>query len=323
MGKKSQRNNGLQAQKCSSISTDNGQLPQPHLSQYQNHSTEQGPEQDTGKPSQSSAASSAEKPIKNEMVKNNPLSKGATIRSDRVQKSKKSSPSQPDLDEANLQVALALSLGLPLSKSSFDDTKINDERSSGNDSSSTYVRGATSSASKDQNAPLQSVPILSKPTPETTNVDKTSSLMFPNKSSRIMRNDPKCFSGRVRTWYESATSCNVADFHRYMWDPTVTTESDKKRWLSQSIQFKEKHDDNASRRTKTGSTPTNDLTDTSSLLAAIISGPAGEFLVFLWCSARSLLLAFFLIAMISIFCWHKTNSVRHISNSSITYQIYI
>mmetsp|Transcript_85848 Transcript_85848/g.174165 ORF Transcript_85848/g.174165 Transcript_85848/m.174165 type:complete len:440 (+) Transcript_85848:395-1714(+) len=93
--------------------------------------------------------------------------------------------------------------------------------------------------------------------------------------SRILRTNPQHFSGRVRTWYETATAYNVLDFHDCMWDKDATTEHDKKRWLAQGIQFKDEHDD---RKTPAGTiTATSDIMDSSTLLATIISGPGGKF----------------------------------------------
>lgn len=102
----------------------------------------------------------------------------------------------------------------------------------------------------------------------------------PISPSRIVRSDPQHFSGRVRSWYNTAAPFNVLDFHDCMWDKDATTENDQKRWLAQGIKFKAEHDDanTSSTRTAAGTlTATNEETDTSSLLAAIISGPG------VWC----------------------------------------
>eukprot|EP00537_Pseudo-nitzschia_pungens_P009280 CAMPEP_0172380298 /NCGR_PEP_ID=MMETSP1060-20121228/70370_1 /TAXON_ID=37318 /ORGANISM="Pseudo-nitzschia pungens, Strain cf. cingulata" /LENGTH=1027 /DNA_ID=CAMNT_0013108051 /DNA_START=42 /DNA_END=3125 /DNA_ORIENTATION=- len=102
----------------------------------------------------------------------------------------------------------------------------------------------------------------------------------PISPSRILRSDPQHFSGRVRTWYKTAAPFNILDFHDCMWDKGVTTENDQKRWLAQGIKFKAEHDDPNTHSTRTAAgtlTATNDGTDTSSLLAAIISGPG------VWC----------------------------------------
>eukprot|EP00536_Pseudo-nitzschia_multiseries_P003760 jgi/Psemu1/323174/estExt_fgenesh1_pg.C_590023 len=102
----------------------------------------------------------------------------------------------------------------------------------------------------------------------------------PISPSRIPRSDPQHFSGRVRTWYRTATPFNVLDFHDCMWDKGVTTENDQKRWLAQGITFKAEHDDpnTFSTRTAAGTlTAADERTDTSSMLAAIISGPG------VWC----------------------------------------
>jgi len=98
--------------------------------------------------------------------------------------------------------------------------------------------------------------------------------------SQILRSNPQHFSGRVRTWYESASPYNMLDFHDCMWDKGVTTEHDQKRWLAQGIQFKDEHDNtkHSSTRTRAGTAmATNIKMDASSLLEAIISGPG------VWC----------------------------------------
>mmetsp|Transcript_27559 Transcript_27559/g.64685 ORF Transcript_27559/g.64685 Transcript_27559/m.64685 type:complete len:972 (-) Transcript_27559:174-3089(-) len=101
----------------------------------------------------------------------------------------------------------------------------------------------------------------------------------PPSPSRVLRSNPEHFSGRVRTWYETASSYNVLDFHDCMWDKGVTTENDQVRWLAQGIQFKHEHDDRR-QVTKTeadGATAANNSTNTPSLLETIISGPG------VWC----------------------------------------
>ncbi len=85
--------------------------------------------------------------------------------------------------------------------------------------------------------------------------------------SRILKTNPHHFSGRVRTWYETASPYNILEFHDCMWTKGVTTENDQKRWLSQGIQFKDET------HPKTRATNPNAST---SLLETIISGPGGE-----------------------------------------------
>jgi len=86
--------------------------------------------------------------------------------------------------------------------------------------------------------------------------------------SRILKTNPHHFSGRVRTWYETASPYNILEFHDCMWTKGVTTENDQKRWLSQGIQFKDET------HPKTRATNPNAST---SLLETIISGPG------VWC----------------------------------------
>ena len=85
--------------------------------------------------------------------------------------------------------------------------------------------------------------------------------------SRILKTNAHHFSGRVRTWYETASPYNILEFHDCMWTKGVTTENDQKRWLSQGIQFKDET------YPKTRATNPNAST---SLLETIISGPGGE-----------------------------------------------
>lgn len=136
----------------------------------------------------------------------------------------RSASSTADLNEdEGLQAALALSLGLPMDVE--DDDQNNDV-------------------------------IMSNDEP-----NNPASAIASADGGKIIRNDPQYFSGRVRTWYETASPCNNLAFHHCMWDAGVTTGNDKKRWISQGIRFKEEYDDNKSART-------------SSLLTAIISSPA-------------------------------------------------
>ena len=138
----------------------------------------------------------------------------------------RSASSTADLTEdEDLQAALALSLGLPMDVE--DDDQNNDV-------------------------------IMSNDEP-----NNPASAIASADGGKIIRNDPQYFSGRVRTWYETASPCNNLAFHHCMWDAGVTTGNDKKRWISQGIRFKEEYDDNKSART-------------SSLLTAIISSPAGK-----------------------------------------------
>jgi hypothetical protein len=102
----------------------------------------------------------------------------------------------------------------------------------------------------------------------------------PPSPSRILRSNPQHFSGRVRTWYETASSYNVLDFHDCMWDKGVTTENDQKRWLAQGIQFKDERNNSNDIKKNNSSSPSRAGTDTSSLLATIISGPGGEYFPF-------------------------------------------
>jgi len=186
-----------------------------------------------------------------------------------------------DLDDENLQAALALSLGLPPSK--FDnlhplpvfegkcDETIDDHITTPDNLQIAAVAAATAMEIEDQDNDI----IMSNNDRKPPAIDTTTVPTSP--TSRILRNDPRHFSGRVRTWYKSAAPCNVLDFHHCMWDTVVTTENDQKRWLAQGIQFKEEHDHNIATRTKTGTTAINAAIDTSSLLATIISGPG------VWC----------------------------------------
>lgn len=185
-----------------------------------------------------------------------------------------------DLDDENLQAALALSLGLPPSK--FDnlhplpafegkcDKTIDDHITTPDKLQIAAVTAATAMDIEDQNNDI----IMSNNDRKPSAIDTTTVPTSP--ASRTLRNDPRHFSGRVRTWYKSAAPCNVLDFHHCMWDTVVTTENDQKRWLAQGIQFKEEQDHNIATRTKTGTTAINATIDTSSLLATIISGPGGE-----------------------------------------------
>ena len=184
-----------------------------------------------------------------------------------------------EVDDEKLQAALALSLGLPPSKfdnphplPSFEgkcDETIDVHISTPGKVQKAVLAAATAMEIEDQDNDV----IMSNNDRKPPAIDTTT---VPTSPSRILRNDPRHFSGRVRTWYESAASCNVLDFHHCMWDAVVTTENDQKRWLAQGIQFKEEYDHNTSTRTKTGMTATNATTDTSSLLTTIISGPGGE-----------------------------------------------
>lgn len=89
----------------------------------------------------------------------------------------------------------------------------------------------------------------------------------PKSPGRILKTNPQHFSGRVRTWYETASPYNILDFHDCMWTKGVTTENDQKRWLSQGIQFKDEiHPKDSA---------TNPNANTS-LLETIISGPGGK-----------------------------------------------
>jgi hypothetical protein len=46
------------------------------------------------------------------------------------------------------------------------------------------------------------------------------------------------WSPSIRRWFHSAQPCNILDFHCLMWDPSVTTDNDKRRWMAQGIIFK-------------------------------------------------------------------------------------
>ena len=190
-----------------------------------------------------------------------------------------------DENDENLQAALALSLGLPQPKfdilqplPAFGDEKC-DEMSLGAHATTTTldnvqlaaVVASTAMEIEDQqdNDVLMSNDDRKPAAIDTTAAAKTATGP-PMSPSRILRTNPKHFSGRIRTWYESASPCNLLDFHCCMWEEMVTTRNDQKRWLAQAIQFKEEHADHSNANASTNTT------DTSSLLAAIISGPGGE-----------------------------------------------
>jgi hypothetical protein len=201
-----------------------------------------------------------------------------------------------DANDENLQAALALSLGLSQSKfdnlqplpafgdETSDDTSLFGAHTTTTTTTTTTtpdnlqlaaVVASTAMEIEDQqdNDVVMSnddrkLPAIDTTTTTTTTTAKTAAVP-PFSSSKILRTNPKHFSGRIRTWYESASPCNVLDFHHCMWEAGVTTPNDQKRWLAQGIQFKDEQDgNNANASTKN--------TDTSSLLAAIISGPGGE-----------------------------------------------
>ena len=103
--------------------------------------------------------------------------------------------------------------------------------------------------------------------------------------NRIPKTNPNHFSGRVRTWYETASSYKILDFHDCMWDKGVTTQHDQKRWLAQGIQFKinndnenDNNDDSTKEDPAAAITTKNPALSSSSLLETILSGPGGELL---------------------------------------------
>jgi hypothetical protein len=190
-----------------------------------------------------------------------------------------------DENDENLQAALALSLGSSQSKfdhlhplPAFGDEQ-SDETSLGAHTTTmtpdnvqlAAVVASTAMEIEDQrdNDVVMSNDDRKPPAIDTTAAAKIATVP-PMSPSRILRTNPKHFSGRIRTWYESASPCNLLDFHHCMWEADVTTPNDQKRWLAQGIQFKEEHADHSNANASTNTT------DTSSLLAAIISGPGGE-----------------------------------------------
>lgn len=207
-------------------------------------------------------------------------------------------------EDADLQAALALSMGLPVPLSTFGTSSSNIEPLPafgirGNREPTSPIRGdvlataamVVATAPGLGNTPASTAPstpmrieegdtdvVMESDDRKPAAVGKTAT---PSPSpSRILRSNPQHFSGRVRTWYETASSYNMLDFHDCMWDKGVTTEHDQKRWLAQGIQFKDEHEHNSRKTSPTRSraeTATNDRADASSLLAMIISGPG------VWC----------------------------------------
>lgn len=215
-------------------------------------------------------------------------------------------------EDEDLQAALALSMGLPMPPSKFvgaansdfepllafetgaEITEPTTSRIISNDAlAAAAMVVATSPGS--ENTPASTAPSTPmrmeeddtdvimesddrKPAAIVVGKKATANSPSADSSSRILRSNPQHFSGRVRTWYETASSYNVLDFHDCMWDKGITTENDQKRWLAQGIQFKDEHDDD--RKNYSSSPKTRAGTDASSLLAMIISGPGGEYFAF-------------------------------------------
>ena len=145
-------------------------------------------------------------------------------------------------EDQDLQAALALSMGLPVPGAKKEEDNVMMEGNSD-------VEDDRKPAAVDKTLATSSV-----------------------RTIEIPKTNPHHFSGRVRSWYESAAPYNILEFHDCMWDKGVTTQNDQKRWLAQGIQFKDEHSDDSA----TGGGSGNPNEAASSLLETIISGPGGE-----------------------------------------------
>ena len=196
-------------------------------------------------------------------------------------------------EDADLQAAIRLSMGLPVTSTPFDkvDSDIEplnafqsrEERESisENTGDMEMLAAAAMVVAANPTTAIANSPISMAPSvpmridqPDTDVVmesdDRKPAAVSP---SRILRSNPSHFSGRVRTWYETASPYNVVEFHDCMWDKGTTTENDQKRWLAQGIHFKDEHDDG---KVSSPETQTGTRTNASSLLETIISGPGGK-----------------------------------------------
>jgi hypothetical protein len=154
-------------------------------------------------------------------------------------------------EDAELQAAIALSLGLLVPNNNNNNNNDKYHITTTNNNNNTTSTTTTTpipmeidenhddddnDEDKDRKLPAQnhfsqSIPKLAPPPP-----------CLPN---------PQHFSGRVRRWYSTSSTtgssnnnnncgCNVADIHNILWDSSIVTLSqDQQRWVSQGIQFKE------------------------------------------------------------------------------------
>lgn len=199
-------------------------------------------------------------------------------------------------EDQELQAALALSMGLPVPQSTFDASRLeplpafdplNETRHRSPEVSSdllataamvvaTAPSGTSEHTSTAPSTPMRIEDATAAAATSDTDVDmegddrKPAAKPSPVSPSRILRSNPQHFSGRVRSWYNTAAPYNVLDFHDCMWDKGVTTKNDQTRWLAQGIQFKDEHKEGD------GTSTTSTAGDSSSLLQTIISGPGGE-----------------------------------------------
>lgn len=148
-----------------------------------------------------------------------------------------------DDEDAELQAALALSLA--------PDPDHATEEGNEEDVGSTEELAAALSLSLQKNDEEEGdISVLAS-----TNLN-TSCATMPSRSSP-----------ETAEWYKTEEPCDVLEFHSVMWDATVTTESDKLRWVGQGINFRDYDPEGKLQRN----------TANDSVLAAVISnhGPWG------------------------------------------------
>ena len=195
-------------------------------------------------------------------------------------------------EDQDLQAALALSMGLPVPPPKHaESTSVTIEPLPANEPSSSGISNdllataavVAATAPALENLPPTSHITSSMSVSEESNYNNNQDTVMeqsdeddrkpaakptPSSPSRILRTNPQHFSGRVRTWYETASPYHVLGFHDCMWTKGVTTENDQKRWLSQGIQFKDETHP---------TTRTTNPNTSASLLERMISGPG------VWC----------------------------------------
>jgi hypothetical protein len=134
-------------------------------------------------------------------------------------------------EDAELQAALAMSM----------------ERSSNANTSTTAPAPATTNNNNNNNNNNQYLP----PTPPPSVVGLV------DLQEVGQEEEPEDFVRALPDWYATGEPYQITTFHQVMWDCTLTTDSDKLRWVGQAIDVRESDNDNDSSATMAATTNTN------------------------------------------------------------------